>query len=79
MSGLKLPRLPDRTPVKLTIMVTPELHRSLSEYAAAYEAVYGQRERVVDLVPHMLQQFIANDRAFAKARESNAKGDAENG
>ena len=42
MAELRLPKLPDRTPVKLSITVSPELHRSLGDYAAAYEQAYGQ-------------------------------------
>ena len=37
-------------------------------YAAAYEAAYGEAESVADLVPYMLQSFLAGDRGFAKAR-----------
>jgi hypothetical protein len=33
MADPKLPKLPDRTPVKLSISVTPDLHRALLGYA----------------------------------------------
>jgi hypothetical protein len=32
MAELKLAKLPDRTPVKLTISVSPELNRALVDY-----------------------------------------------
>ena len=35
MVELRLAKLPDRTPVKLSIHVSPELHRALADYAAA--------------------------------------------
>ena len=70
MVDLKLPKLPDRAPVKMTISVPPDLKRTLDDYAAAYEAAYGQAESVTDLVPYMLQSFLAGDRGFAKAREA---------
>ncbi|HYJ52240.1 MAG TPA: DUF2274 domain-containing protein, partial [Allosphingosinicella sp.] len=38
---LKLARIPDRTPVKLAILVPPELHETLADYARAYEEAYG--------------------------------------
>lgn len=69
MADLKLAKLPDRTPVKLTITVTPELHQALSDYAAIYNESYGQAEPLAELVPHMLAAFLASDRGFAKARE----------
>lgn len=70
-ADLKLPTLPDRTPVKLTISVTPELKRVLDDYARVYEAAYGSTELVADLIPYMLQSFLESDRAFASARKSH--------
>jgi hypothetical protein len=73
VADLKLPKLPDRTPVKLAITVTPDLHRALNDYAAIYNEAYGQSEPLAELVPHMLASFLASDRGFAKARESLTK------
>jgi hypothetical protein len=68
MADLKLPKLPDRTPVKLTIQIMPDLKAGLDDYAAVYEATYGQAESIVDLIPAMLAAFLAGDRSFLKAR-----------
>lgn len=65
---LKLPKLPDRAPVKMTISISPDLKHALDDYAAAYEAAYGEAESVADLVPYMLRSFLAGDRGFAKVR-----------
>jgi hypothetical protein len=70
MPELKLQKLPDRTPVKLTISVSPDLNQALSDYAAAYRETYGQSESVADLVPYMLQAFLDGDRGFAKIRQA---------
>lgn len=70
MPELKLARLPDRTPVKLTITVTPDLHLMLQQYAALYAEAYGREESVTELVPAMLAAFLESDRAFAKARKT---------
>lgn len=70
MPEIKLARLPDRTPVKLAITVTPELHKALTDYAALYNRTYSQSEPITELIPHMLAAFLASDRAFAKARET---------
>lgn len=70
MAAIKLERLPDRTPVKITIFVSPELNRALADYAEAYEAAYGQSEQVAELIPAMLSAFLQSDREFARARRS---------
>ena len=71
---LKLARLPDRTPVKLTILVPPELHESLAAYAAAYHEAYGASASVTELVPAMLAAFLESDRDFCRGRQSPRKG-----
>jgi hypothetical protein len=75
MPDLKLAKLPDRTPVKLSITMTPELHNALADYAAIYNDAYGQSEPPAELVPHMLAAFLASDRGFAKAREGLANAE----
>lgn len=69
MPELKLAKLPDRMPVKMTITVQPDLAQALREYAAVYRATYGEAESVEDLVPFMLASFLEGDRGFAKARK----------
>lgn len=64
---LKLAKLPDRTPVKLTVTLSPDLHQRLLSYAALYRATYGTAEPIADLVPYMLGTFLDSDRAYAKA------------
>lgn len=68
MPELKLPKLPDRTPVKLAITITPELHQMLQRYAALYAEVYEREETVADLVPAMLLAFLEGDRALQRNR-----------
>lgn len=68
---LKLAKLPDRTPVKIALTVTPELNQALRDYAALYRAEYGEGESIADLIPYMLTSFLDGDRAFAKARKSD--------
>ena len=68
MPELKLGKLPDRKPVKITIMASATLDKKLHSYAEAYRAAYGEDEKVSDLIPFMLEQFLDGDRGFAKAR-----------
>lgn len=50
MADLKLPKLPERTPVKIAINIMPDLLEALNAYADAYETAYGRRESVADLI-----------------------------
>ncbi|MFV3077907.1 DUF2274 domain-containing protein [Niveispirillum fermenti] len=68
---LKLPKLPDRTPVKLTATLSPDLHQRLLSYAALYRATYGVDEPVADLIPYMLDAFLNSDSAYANARKED--------
>lgn len=69
MSKLKLAKLPDRTPVKIVITVSPELHQALQEYAGIYRETYGESETIAELIPFMIGNFLESDRGFAKARK----------
>jgi len=70
VADLRLPKLPDRTPVKLTIVLSPQLHADLDRYGEAYEAAYGKQESIVDLIPFMLASFLEGDPAFRRARKA---------
>lgn len=74
MVDLKLGRLPDRTPVKLAITITPDLQSALNDYAALYAQAYGREEPVTELIPAMLATFLDSDRSFTKARDDARKG-----
>jgi len=71
MADLRLPKLAERTPVKITFNAMPGLVEALNAYADAYEAAYGQRESVPDLIPAMLSAFIETDRRFNRARRKS--------
>lgn len=75
MPDLKLAKLPDRTPVKITVTVGPELNRSLHAYAELYRETYGAAESVAELIPYILESFLKSDRSFAKARKEGAVGE----
>lgn len=68
MTDIRLPQLPDRNPVKLSIAVMPDLHQALSDYAALYARTYGRDEPVSELIPAMLAAFLESDRSFARNR-----------
>ncbi len=73
MADLKLARLPDRTPIKLTISVLPDLHQRLADYAGLYASTYGTDEPIAELIPAMLSAFLDSDREFARRRKPAAR------
>ncbi len=71
MTELKLAKLPDRTPVKITITVSPDLNKALHAYAELYRERYGEAESVPELIPFMLATFLESDRGFVRSRKDS--------
>jgi hypothetical protein len=72
MPDLRLAKLPDRSPVKVTITISPDLHQALGAYAEMYAETYGAAEPVQELVPAMLASFLESDRAFVLRRKKRS-------
>lgn len=68
---LKLSKLPDRAPVKITFTASPDLNHALHAYAEVYRETYGEAESVPELVPYMLESFLKSDPGFTKARRAS--------
>lgn len=69
MADLKLGKLPNRTPVKLTLSIMPDVEDALGDYAAIYNARNVVEASPADLGAAMLEQFLLNDREFVAARK----------
>ncbi len=67
---LRLSQLPDRTPVRMTISLDPELATALGDYASVYERTYSKTEKPEALIPAMLESFLGSDTGFKRARKS---------
>ena len=74
MADIRLGRLPDRTPVKIALHVSPQLHRSLSSYAEFYREAYDEPAPLADLIPAMLEGFLDGDKAFLRWERSKEQG-----
>jgi hypothetical protein len=68
MTGLKLGKLPDRTPIKVSISLSSDLHERLRHYAALYLETYGCEEPLTELIPAMLAAFLDIDRSSSRSR-----------
>jgi hypothetical protein len=73
---MKLSKLPDRTPVKLTTTLSPQLAARLRDYADYYAETYDTREEVADLVPFMLEAFLDADADFRRASRTGGAKDS---
>lgn len=73
MAELRIAKLPDRNPVKLSIAILPELNDALVHYATIYSQTYGQSDPVVDLIPYMLTAFLESDRGFQRSLTNKSK------
>ncbi len=68
MPNLKIAKLRDMTPTKIAINVTPDLKSDLDIYARLYERAYGDKQDITNLIPLMLEGFLASDSGFKKAK-----------
>ena len=67
---LRLEQLPDRTPVRMSISVDPDLAAALSDYSEIYRETYGAEEKPEALIPAMLESFLRQDAGFKRARKA---------
>jgi hypothetical protein len=72
--SIRLAKLPDRAPVKLTVTLGPDLAARLRTYADLYAETYGAREEPAELVPYMLDAFLKGDVEFRRASRAKADG-----
>jgi hypothetical protein len=66
MKKIKLAKLPDRVPVKLTVTLPSQLAARLRSYADLYAEQYGTREEPAELVPYILDAFLRSDAEFQR-------------
>jgi len=65
---LKIAKVRDMTPTKLSISVAPDLKADLDTYTRLYEDAYGDQQETTALIPLMLEAFLATDSGFKKAK-----------
>jgi hypothetical protein len=71
MSKLRLGVVETDKRVRITIRLSPAVHRNLLVYADALAAATRQEPLSPDkIIPAMVEQFMATDREFAKFRRT---------
>ena len=68
MSAPRLARLPDRTPVKVTLMNLPNLHQRLVDHAAFDDQTDGPEVSIANLAPAALIAFLDEEAEIAKRK-----------
>ena len=68
--NIRLAKLPDRTPVRMSLALDPELAHALTDYAEIYCQTYGAEEKPETLIPAMLEIFLGGDAGFKRARRA---------
>lgn len=64
---LRLGPLPKTENLKLTFTCPASLKADLEKYASLHSRAYGEEVDALTLIPHMLEAFMARDRAFKRA------------
>jgi len=63
---LRLGPLPRNETVKITLVLPIKLKEDLDRYSELHGNTWGVKVNAESLIPHMLEAFIARDRAFHK-------------
>ena len=71
---MKLAKLPDRTLIKVNVVLAPSLAKRLHDYADFYAETYGSREEVAELIPFMLEAFLEADPDFRRNNRLERRG-----
>ena len=67
---LRIGKLPDLTPVKITVSLDREVHQMLEDYSRIYGDSYGEAVKPAELVPSMIAGFLSTDNGFKRARKA---------
>jgi len=67
---LKIGPVADRSAVKLAVMLHPDAHDALADYARIHAREHGREIPLTDLAALMIERFLKSDTAFRRARKS---------
>lgn len=67
---LKIGPIVDRASVRLAVVLPPDTHDALADYARIHAQAFGKELPLVDLGALMIDRFLASDAAFRRARKS---------
>lgn len=81
--SLKIGPVANRSPLKLTIALAPDIHDALADYARLHAKEFGREIALGELAALMIERFLQSDAGFRRARKtltssSSSKGDGMN-
>ena len=77
--SLKIGPVADRSPVKISIAIAPDIHDALADYARLHAQEFGRDIKLPDLASLMIEQFLKTDAGFRRARKSLTSSSSSKG
>jgi hypothetical protein len=74
--NLKIGPVADRAAVKLAVLLHPDAHDALADYALIHAREFGREIPLADLAALMIERFLQSDVAFKRARKTIGKKEA---
>lgn len=67
---LKIGPIVERASVRLAVVLPPNTHDALTDYARIHAQAFGKELPLADLAALMIERFLQSDAAFRRARKS---------
>ncbi len=67
---LKIGPIVERASVRLAVVLPPNTHDALADYALIHAQAFGKELALGDLAALMIERFLKSDAAFRRARKS---------
>ena len=68
--SLKIGPVANRSPVKISIVLAPNIHDALADYARLHAQEFGRDIKLPDLAALMIERFLQSDAGFRRARKN---------
>jgi hypothetical protein len=69
---IMLGKLPNTKSVRVTVLLPEALKAQLDRYAQLHAQTWEQQVDAAALVPHILAQYLGNDRAFRQSEKGTS-------
>jgi len=74
--SLKIGPIVERASVRLAVVLPPDAHDALADYALIHARAHGRELPLGDLAALMIERFLQSDAAFRRARKSLRQSNA---
>jgi len=77
--SLKIGPVANRAPVRFSVVLAPDVHDALADYARLHAQEFGRDIRLPDLAALMIERFLKSDAGFRRARKTLADSSSNTG